>query len=99
MKFTEAIPGLVEEKSEPVNTNNAWGFGGRLGVNTHYTLDGTAIIHETGKACFRHLPSVGISRVRVEGIRKPFIAKFFVKLYKQGGLQAVREYVKEQERN
>jgi hypothetical protein len=37
----------------PINTNNAWGFGGVYGKK--YTKDGYEVI--IGKACYRHAPS------------------------------------------
>ena len=39
---------------EDFNTNNAWGFGGGIGVQTNYK---SGAYSKKGKACYRHMPS------------------------------------------
>lgn len=41
-------------KTESVNTNNAWGFGGKSGVYTYYD---NGLVHFKGSCSFRHLPN------------------------------------------
>jgi hypothetical protein len=45
--------------TEKYNTNNAWGFGGGIGVKT--TFD-NGVTHKKGKAYFRHLPPESYQR-------------------------------------
>jgi hypothetical protein len=45
--------------TEKYNTNNAWGFGGGIGVKT--TFD-NGVIHKKGKAYYRHLPEESYQR-------------------------------------
>jgi hypothetical protein len=89
--------GLKFIRSEKVCTNNAWGFGGRLG-DDHYYQDeeGREYVHQTGKFYFRHLGPEVCDRVEVPGVVKRFTTKLFKELYREGGLEALHAYAKTQ---
>lgn len=81
--------------TEKVNTNNAWGFGGRCGLDYVFRQEGAGLfVLQTGHAYFRHLQKEKIQRVKVSGIYKAFMPKLFLELFLKGGLQAVHNYVK-----
>jgi hypothetical protein len=46
-------------KIEYTNTNNAWGFGGAIFLRTHYD---NGLLHDKGRACFRHLSPEWLDR-------------------------------------
>lgn len=92
--FREAVSraGGSLETPTAINTNNAWGFGGIRGEQFAGRVGGLRFTLRIGTAYFRHFPSEPVRHVRVEGIRKPFLASFFLKLLAEGGVQAVLEY-------
>jgi hypothetical protein len=53
---------MKEIRSEKVNTNNAWGFGGMVGTVTEYD---NGMIQRKGRAFFRHLPPEPVNRWQV----------------------------------
>lgn len=51
-------------KSEKMNTNNAWGFGGA--IKTRYYLKDDLFV-DIGFACYRHLPSQTFINIKDDG--------------------------------
>lgn len=52
--ITYKIAGVEPVSIEEYNTNNAWGFGGSIGIRIYYP-NGTVIT--MGRVCYRHAPS------------------------------------------
>jgi hypothetical protein len=57
----------VPSEREDFNTNNAWGFGGGIGVR--YTMCEGKVIVRTGRAYYRHAPSTPFTVVYVDNKR------------------------------
>lgn len=49
-------------KTEKVNSNNGWGFGGWIGTRTYYD---NGIILEKGKVYYRHAPPNAFTSIKV----------------------------------
>jgi len=49
-------------KTETVNTNNAWGFGGWSGTSTYYS---NGVVHDKGRYSHRHTPSSTRNKYRI----------------------------------
>jgi hypothetical protein len=86
--------GAEFRETKAVNTNNDWGFGGRIGKDHIFAVPGDGLfVAVEGTLYFRHLKSQKHELlVDVSGVYRRFKPELFLRLLAEGGLPACREF-------